>query len=191
MSTSRAEIMDNLGPLRQLAGIWEGSKGKDVAPSDDRGTENNSYKERITFEPFGPVNNHEQTLWGLRYTTTAWRLNESDAYHEESGYWLWDPKDKQVMRMFMIPRGVTVLAGATVEANANSFQLKAECGSTTYGICSNLFLDKEFKTVRYTLNINVSGQELSYDEDTELAMKGRKEIFHHTDKNTLKKVSEL
>ena len=37
------EIIKNLGPLAPLAGIWEGEKGDDVAPSDDRGTETNKY----------------------------------------------------------------------------------------------------------------------------------------------------
>ncbi|MDE3243720.1 MAG: FABP family protein, partial [Nitrospirota bacterium] len=93
-----------LGPLAALAGIWEGQKGDDTAPSDDRGTEQNKYRERITFEPIGSVNNHEQTLYGLRYATTAWRIGEETPFHEEVGYWLWDPKEKQVLRCFIVPR---------------------------------------------------------------------------------------
>lgn len=186
---TREEIIANLGPLAALAGNWEGDKGEDVAPSDDRGTEENAYRERLVFEPFGPVNNHEQTLYGLRYQTTAFRLGEADSFHEETGYWLWDPAEKQVLRSFMIPRGVTVLAGGTVDPGAKTFQLAAEAGSDTYGICSNKFLDREFKTVRYELKITLHGaNEFSYEEDTQLKMKGRKDLFHHTDKNRLKRV---
>ncbi|MBL7714297.1 MAG: FABP family protein [Bdellovibrionales bacterium] len=186
---TREEIIQELGPLAALAGTWEGSKGEDVAPSDDRGTEENAFNERLTFEPFGPVNNHEQTLWGLRYQTTAWRKGEKDPFHEETGYWLWDPKEKQVLRSFMIPRGVTVLAGGTVEPKAKEFQLAADAGSDTYGICSNKFLDREFKTVRYELKVTIHGDdEFSYEEDTQLKMKGRKDLFHHTDRNRLKRV---
>ena len=66
-----------LGPLGQLAGIWEGDQGDDTAPADDRTeVERNRYRERLSFVPFGPVNNHEQQLYGLRYSTTAWRLGE-------------------------------------------------------------------------------------------------------------------
>ncbi len=69
------EIIKNLGPLAPLAGVWEGEKGDDTAPDEDRaGVETNKFRERITFEPMGPVNNHEQALYGLRYTTTAWRV---------------------------------------------------------------------------------------------------------------------
>ena len=105
------DLMIHLGPLAALAGVWEGDKGDDVAPSDDRGTERNKFRERMTFEPFGPTRNHEQTLYGLRYSTVARRIGEDAPFHEETGYWLWDPDAKQVLRCFIVPRGVTVLDG--------------------------------------------------------------------------------
>ena len=184
------EIIKNLGPLAPLAGIWEGDKGDDTAPSKDRGTETNKFRERITFEPMGPVNNHEQALYGLRYSTTAWPSGSSDPFHEELGYWLWDARAKQVLRCFIVPRGVTVIAGGTVEPDARSFELAADAGSETYGICSNQFLDKEFKTVRYELKVTIhDDQSFSYEEDTQLQIKGQKDIFHHIDKNTLKRTA--
>jgi len=183
------DILNKLGPLAGLAGTWEGEKGDDTAPSDDRGTETNEFRERMTFEPLGPVNNHEQVLYGLRYATTAWRVGSDSPFHEELGYWLWDAKEKQVMRCFMVPRGVTVIAGGTVEPDATTFQLAADAGSEAYGICSNRFLIDEFKTVRYELivTLNKDGS-LSYEEDTQLKIKGQSELFHHIDKNTLKRV---
>lgn len=183
------QLFEELGPLARLVGVWEGDKGDDVAPADDRGIESNKYRERLTFAPTGAVNNHEQTLYGLRYSTTAWRIGESTPFHEELGYWLWDAKEKQVLRCFMVPRGVAVLAGGTAEPNAKQFSLAADVGSSTYGICSNTFLDREFKTIRYELKVTVhSDDSFSYEEDTQLQLKGRKELFHHRDKNTLKKV---
>ncbi len=183
------DLLKYLGPLAALAGVWEGDKGADVAPSDDRGTEQNAYRERLTFEPFGPVNNHEQQLYGLRYATVAWRLSDGAPFHEETGYWLWDAAAKQVLRCFIVPRGVTVLAGGTVEPDATSFQISADAGSDTYGICSNKFLDREFKTVRYELTITVHGPDsFSYHEDTQLKMKGRSDLFHHTDTNRVTRV---
>lgn len=183
------EAIANLGPLARLAGNWEGDKGDDTAPSDDRGTEVNKYRERITFEPFGPVDNHEQKLWGLRYATTAWRIGEDNPFHEERGYWLWDAAEKQVLRCFIVPRGVNVLAGGTVEPGATSFELSAEVGSDTYGISSNKFLDREFKTVRYLLQVTLNDDgSWSYEEDTQIQIKGQAELFHHIDKNTLSRV---
>ena len=67
--------------------------------------------------------------------------------------------------------------------------MAADLGSPTYGICSNQFLDVEFKTVRFELKITIIDEKtFSYESDTQLKMKGRDQIFHHTDKNTLKKV---
>ncbi len=136
----------------------------------------------------GPVNNHEQALYGLRYSTTAWRLGEDSPFHEELGYWLWDARAKQVFRCFMVPRGVTVLAGGTVEPDARSFELAADAGSDIYGICSNPFLDQEFKTVRYELKVTLHDEHsFSYEENSQLQIKGQKSLFHHIDKNTLKR----
>ncbi len=180
---------ETLGPLAGLLGVWEGDKGDDTAPSDDRQTEKNFFRERLVFEPTGMVNNHEQTLYGLRYSTRAWRLGEADPFHEELGYWLWDAANKQVMRCFMVPRGVTVLAGGTAEPTATSFKLAADVGAPIYGICSNPFLDREFKTVRYELTLTIHDKmSFSYEEDTQLQIKGRPGIFHHVDKNTVRRV---
>lgn len=74
--------MQQLGPLAALAGVWEGDKGEDDAPLDDRGTGQNRFCERITFEPIGAVSNHEQVLNGLRHATVARRLGETDPFHE-------------------------------------------------------------------------------------------------------------
>lgn len=183
------EIIKNLGPLALLAGVWEGEKGDDTAPSDDRGVETNKFRERITFNPFGPVKNHEQVLYGLRYSTTAWPLGQEDPFHEELGYWLWDSMNQQVLRCFIVPRGVTVIAGGTVEPDAKTFELSADVGSETYGICSNRFLDIEFKTIRYELKVTIHNDgSFSYAEDTQLKIKGQADLFHHRDKNTLKRV---
>jgi hypothetical protein len=185
------DLIVHLGPLGLLAGIWEGEKGEDTAPSDDRRTEYNKFRERITFEPIAPVHNHEQTLYGLRYATMVWRLGETDPFHEEVGYWLWDPDAKQVLPCFIVPRGVAVIAGGTVEPSATSFTLVADASSGTYGICSNKFLDKEFKTVRYELTVTVLHQDkFHYKEDSQLRIPGQPDIFHHTDQNVLTRVTQ-
>lgn len=183
-------IIERLGPLAPLAGIWEGDKGDDTAPDDDRtGVERNLFRERLTLEPFGPVNNHEQEMFGLRYSTVAWRIGALDAFHEEVGYWLWEPATSTVLRCFLVPRGVSVIAGGKVEAHAKSFSLSAELGSRTFGICSNPFLDREFQTVRYDLTVTINGPgSFTYEEDTQLCIKNQAQIFHHRDRNTLTRI---
>jgi hypothetical protein len=187
-----AGLLKRLGPLAALAGIWEGDKGDDVAPSDDRGTEQNKFRERLVLEPIAPVNNHEQTLHGLRYATMAWRIGEQAPFHEETGYWLWDPKEKQVLKCFIVPRGIAVIAGGTAEPTARAFTLTADVDSETYGVCSNRFLDQEFKTVRFEVTVTIHDADtFSYDEDTQIRIKGQDQIFHHRDKNTLKRAKSF
>ena len=184
------EILKNLGPLAKLAGTWEGSKGDDVAPADDRTkTENNKFRERMTFVPMGPTNNHDQVIYSLEYTTTAWRLGETEPFHKEVGYWHWDAKAKQVMKSFLVPRGMTILAGGTAEPDAKQFEMAADLGSSTCGVCSNKYLDMEFQTVRFELKVTFHADgSFSYEEDTQLKIKGQSAIFHHRDKNTLRLV---
>lgn len=184
------EIIKMLGPLSTLAGTWEGDKGDDIAPSDDRGTENNKYREHMIFEPIGPQDNHEQILYGLRYRTTAFRIGEQDPFHEDLGYWLWDAQDSQVIKAFTIPRGIALMAGGTVPPGAKSFTIMAKEGSSTYGLCHNMFLEKEFKILSFELSIEIHSQDsFSYSQNTRLLLKGRKEPFNHTDKNTMKRVT--
>lgn len=181
---------EELGPLAGLEGVWEGDKGTDRSPDAARsGTAVSQFRERMTFEATGLVENHEQKLQGLRYTTTVWRLGEPNPFHEEVGYWLWDAEARQVMRCFLVPRGVSVIAGGSAEPDARSFELAADVGSQTFGICSNPFLDREFKTVHFGMKVERPDPEtLHYSEETVLAMRGRDEPFRHTDENTLKRV---
>jgi hypothetical protein len=184
------ENIRNLGPLAAFAGIWEGAKGIDLAPDDDRSiVERNEYSERVVLEPIGLVENHEQSLYGLRYSKMAWRLGVENPFHEEVGYWLWDSAARQVMLTFIVPRGVMVLAGGTVEPDATSMKLSAEVGAEVFGICSGPFLDEQFKTVRYDIELAVNDDgSFFYAQNTQLQIKGQSDIFAHTDENTLRKV---
>lgn len=183
------DIVKNLGPLGPLAGIWEGDQGVDISPSK-KGPVETKFRERITFDPMGPVVNGPQVLYGLRYSTVAWPLGSDKAFHEELGYWLWDGGNQQVMRCFIVPRGVTVNAGGQADLGARVFEMKADIGSETYGVMSNPFLDTAFKTVHYDLKVTIHDDgSFSYEEDTHLLIHGVPELFHHTDKNRLKKRS--
>ncbi len=185
------ELREQLGPLATLIGIWEGDKGDDLAPSDSRGVENNKYRERIVFEQVGPVQNHEQNLHVLRYSTRASRIGEENTFHEELGYWSWEPATKEVLRCFLIPRGIALIAGGKAEKDAREFHMEAKSGSCTFGICVNPFLDREFKILSYEVTVRVlDANKFSYEQDTVIQIPGRKEPFHHTDRNTLTRVSK-
>lgn len=184
--------LDELGPLQNLVGTFKGSIGDDIAPSDDRGTENNKFHEVIVFTHMLPAANHEQTLYGLRYHQQVFRHGEEYPFHDQVGYWHWDPKAKLVMQSLSIPRAMAVLAGGHAEHDSKSFKLRAELGSKTFGIASNPFLDKEFQTVEYEIQITLLDEDtFSYDQVTHIKIKGQPKIFEHRDKNTLKRIKPI
>ena len=188
--------MVGLGPLAGLIGVWEGNHGTDISPGHpDRmmtDTET-SYRERWVFEPISPpVINHDQKLRQVVCDTNAWRGTPStagkkagEAFHAQRGYWVWDPATKMVLNSFAVPRGIVINAGGTAEPGATSFELVAEAGSETYGICQNPYLLEQFKVVRYILKLKLNGDgSFDYEQDTQLQVKGRG-LHHHIDSNHL------
>jgi len=179
----------HFGPLAQLAGEWEGSDGTDVSHHHAEGEAGDtSYREHITFKPFGPVDNGAQRLYGLDYKMAAWRIGEEDPFHTEVGYWLWDGDLGHVIRGFVIPRGSVILAGGEVAADATSFTLRADADSDEYGICSNTYLFNNARCTSYVFNLSVDGDTLTYDQDSVLVMNEYDEPYHHTDANKLQRV---
>lgn len=184
-----SDVLKNLGPLQALAGTWEGNAGIDVAPSP-KGPVETPFRETRTYEPFGPVVNGSQVLYGLRYSSVMWPEQSIDPFHEETGYWLWDPKAQQVFCCFVVPRGVVVNAGGNVAADAKEFSISADVGSPVFGVMSNPFLDAAYRTERFELSVTVHADgQFTYSQNTMLKMKNVPGIFHHTDCNTLKKTS--
>jgi hypothetical protein len=185
-----ANTLANLGPLRPLAGIWEGTKGLDVKPKAD-GARRQEFVERIELQPIDPQTNGPQLLYGLRYWTHIVKPGQVKTYHDQIGYWLWEPATGTVMHSLAIPRAQVLLAVGHCTADATTFEVSATRGVTDYGICSTPFLEHAFRTdsFRMTVTVNSDGT-WSYFEDTVLMIKGAAEPFHHTDRNTLARVAE-
>jgi hypothetical protein len=179
-----------LGPLVGLQGTWEGDVGLDIAFSNEKGiVAETPFRENITFNPFGPVENGRQVLYGLDYRMAGWRGTEENPFHTEVGYWLWDADDRQVLRCFVVPRGTLLLAGGEAEPDATSFSLHAEVGSETYGILSNRFLAEAARSVRYELAVTVGDGTFSYAETTSIVHARLPELLVHKDTNTLHRVA--
>lgn len=185
-------MYDDYGVLNFFIGKWEsqGHTGDNVAPDPDREVENTKFKQVMNFEPIPNVENHEQELRVLRYSTMAWEEGTDDEpFHEEVGYLIWDKDNGQMIKSFIVPRGIAVNAGGTICEDAKEFNLQAKAGSSTYGVCSNLFLNDEFKTTQYDISYTIIDENtFSYNENTQIQMKGRELIFDHTEKNILKRL---
>ena len=175
------------GPLQALVGDWESDKGGlDTAFSHSEGKVlGTPYLERVSFKPFGPVDNGNQHLYGLDYKTAMWRGDEQNPFHTEVGYWLWDAATGEVLRGFVVPRGITVLAGGIASPDADRFTLTAAQGNPQYCIGENTYLASNASTLSYEVTITTGDDTWSYQEDTILKMSEMDEPFHHTDANTL------
>ncbi len=182
------DTLANLGPLAPMAGVWEGEGGVDIAPKA-AGPRTQGYFERISLQPVDPGNNGPQLLYALRYHAWMCKPGQTGTYHDQVGYWLWEPATGTVMHSLSIPRGQTVLAVGKAAADAKSFTLTATRGSTDYGICSNPFLEQNFRTDSFTLTVTIHDDGTwSYEEDTVMQITGQDEPFHHRDSNRLRRV---
>lgn len=189
-SDADVNTLNNLGPLTKLAGIWTGETGLDVHPVA-AGQEADVYVERMELQPIDPQTNGPQLFYGLRYHTHVTKPDEVETFHDQVGYWLWEPATSTILHTLTIPRGMVAMAMGTATADAKTFQLVAELGSPTNGICSNPFLDKAFKTVKFRIEVTIHDDGTwSYNEDTIMDVHGKDEPFHHTDTHTLKKIGE-
>jgi hypothetical protein len=184
------DTLKNLGPLTGMAGIWEGTRGLDVKPKAD-GPRKQAYVERIALQPIDPQTNGPQLMYGLRYHTHVTKPEQVKTYHDQVGYWLWEPATETVIHTLTIPRGQTVMAVGHAKADATSFELVARRGQSDFGICSVPFLEHAFRTVAFRIQVTVNPDGTwSYDEDTVMEIKGQAEPFHHRDRNTLSKIAE-
>lgn len=183
------DTLNNLGPLRAMAGVWQGQRGLDVKPKAE-GPKKQAYVERMELQPIDPVSNGPQLLYGLRYLTHIVKPEQVKTYHEQVGYWLWEPATGTVIHTLTIPRGQTVMAAGKASAYATEFELLATRESENFGICSTPFLDYAFRTVEFRIKVSINPDgSWSYDEDTVLMIRGQAEPFHHRDRNTLVRIA--
>jgi hypothetical protein len=117
-----------------------------------------------------------------------WRGDEENPFHTEVGYWLYDSATGEIVRGFVVPRGITVLAGGIATPDARAFTLTAEAGHPQYSIGENAYLAANASTVRYQVTITIDDDgSWSYEENTTLRMKEFAEPFAHTDRCTLRR----
>ena len=184
------DTLANLGPLRRLAGVWQSEKGVDIAPKAP-GPDRRQFIERIDMQPIDPQANGPQLFYGLRYHVHINTAEEAITFHDQVGYWLWEPATGLVLQSLTIPRGQIVLASGHARPGDTTLVVSATRGQTNYGICSTDFLEYAFRTDSYRLEITFSPDgSWSYVSDTMLKVRGRDELFRHRDRNTLVKIAE-
>ena len=142
-------------------------------------------------QPIDPQANGPQLFYGLRYHVHILTPEEDITFHDQVGYWLWEPATGLVLQTLAIPRGQVALASGQASVDAKSLIVSAKRGQTDYGISSTAFLEYAFRTDAYSLEItfNQDGS-WSYVSDTMLMVRGQPALFQHRDRNRLVKVAE-
>ncbi|MCL2716804.1 MAG: heme-binding beta-barrel domain-containing protein [Alphaproteobacteria bacterium] len=182
------DTLANLGPLRPLAGVWLSDHGVDISPKAD-GPEQRQFQEHVRMEAIDPQTNGPQLIYGLRYYIRAMTAGEAGTFHDQTGYWLWEPATGLIMQTIAIPRGQVVLAGGRAGADDRTITVEARRGDTRFGICSTSFLEQAFRTEYYRIDITFNDDgSWTYVTRTDLAVAGRDGIFDHRDTNTLRRI---
>lgn len=189
-SSIDVNTLNNLGPLRGMAGIWQGTRGLDVKPKVD-GPRKQAFVERIELQPIDPQTNGPQLLYGLRYHTHITKPEQVKTYHEQVGYWLWEPATGTVIHTLTIPRGQVLMASGQALVGDTSFEVVATELDPNFGICATPFLDYAFRTTEFRIKVSINSDGTwGYEEDTVLSIRGKSELFHHIDRNQLSKLAE-
>jgi hypothetical protein len=183
------DTLANLGPLSPLAGTWEGVRGGDEHPVAE-GTEHDTFVERYDLQPIDRQTNGPQLFYGLRYHTHIVKPGEVETFHDQVGYWLWEPAAKAVTLTLAIPRGQVLLASGPAAVDATDFELTAAVGSEVHGILSNPFLDQAFRTISFRIHVTVNADGTwAYEEETVMMLPGRDEPSRHIDRSTLTRIA--
>lgn len=178
-------------PLSGLIGVWEGDKGTDLAPKPEE-DETNPYYETLVIEEVDMEisNAEEQELLAVRYHQTVHEKETGEMSHSETGYWIWDTQTDTIMCSFSIPRGVSVLSGGTFEKNENGevlFRVSSHADDPEWSFVQSPFMKKKAKTLAFKRELKLSGNTLSYEQETTVDIYGK--IFAHRDTNTLNKTA--
>jgi hypothetical protein len=180
---------------------YEGRAGRDTSYDNDRGeiVTTEGFRESWSFFPIEPVENGTQVLTGLSYTRDSWRpvpdqpdTFQEEPLHSETGYLLWDDRNRHAYRVIALPRGVTLLAIAPdVDPGSTEVTFVAEADSDDPfrgGILSNPILFESVRTVSFTSTMQMleGGSSFVYEDNAEQLRPG--EEVTHTDANTLIRV---
>ncbi|MBL4868915.1 MAG: FABP family protein [Pseudomonadales bacterium] len=175
----------DFGPLQHLIGVWKGDKGIDIAPIPGS-SEDTPYFETISIVAVGDVTNaKKQTLVVVKYHQVVSNKSDGAVFHDQIGYWTFDPETGVLTQSVNIPRAVGLLAGGNVsDKNGRvEFSVKAIDGDKDWGVVQSPFMRDNARTVSFEHKVVVEGNVMTYEETTVLDIYGK--TFDHTDQNTL------
>lgn len=184
-----SDCAPDYGPLAGLIGVWQGSKGMDVAPESD-GTEHNPYYETIIYTALADniTNAESQVLSAVYYRQIVQRKSNNQVFHDETGYWMWEPKTEIIIHSLTIPRAVCVLAGGKYIGKKTAdgsvvLEVSASIDDDNWKIIQSPFMQENACTTAFRHTLIAGNGRLSYSETTQVNIYGTE--FEHTDQNEL------
>ena len=124
------------------------------------------FVERYELQPIDRQTNGPQLFYGLRYHTHIVKPGEVETFHDQVGYWLWEPAARTIVHTLAIPRGQVLLAAGIAEPNATEFEVSAALGR---------------RRVRHPVE---------YEEHTALRIHDRQGLVDHVDRNRLRRIAQ-
>ena len=141
-----------------------------------------AYFKTMTFEVVADATNaSDQYLTAVYYKQEVFKESTGAKFHDQRGYFIYDAKNKTVYNSFCVPRATCVVA----QDNAGS---KMTLTAPANGVAQSSYMNKNAKTVGFTMNLEISDNKLSYSQVTNLEIYGKP--FGHTDSGTLIRVAE-
>ena len=114
-------------------GFGAARKGDDVHPVAD-GSKTQAFVDRIEFSAHRSAKERPAIVHGLRYHQHIVKPGEVETFHDQVGYWLWEPATGMIIQTVAIPRGQIAMAIGKASPDAREFEVAAARGSTTNGI---------------------------------------------------------
>ena len=145
------DTLANLGPLRRLAGI---GKARTASTSTPRRTGRSAAPSRADRDAADrPAGQRPAAFYGLRYHVHINTAEEDITFHDQVGYWLWEPATGLVLQTLAIPRGQVAIASGQAAPDDDQAGADRQRGQTEYGICSTAFLEQAFRTDTYRIEV--------------------------------------
>ena len=115
------------GRLARLAGVWEGCEAT-IVTRCSADAEQAVFLERYQLDPIDFQTNGPQLFYGLRYHTHIHEVGKVETFHDQVGYWLWEPATNTVVHTLTIPRGQVAGRGRLRGARCDEFEVAARWG---------------------------------------------------------------
>jgi hypothetical protein len=129
------------------------------------------------------------SFYGLRYHIHINTPEEDITFHDQVGYWLWEPATGLILQSVTIPRGQVLLAAGQAKPDDKRSPSRRSAAIRVTESARRNFLDEAFRTESYRCDITFNDDgSWTYLLETELLVKGRDLPFNHHDTNTLKLV---